>query len=41
MRSGCSATLAPGLLGQALDEQGLTLLDAVLLAAGLDDRVHG
>ena len=25
--------------GQPLDEQGLTLLDAVLLAAGLDDRV--
>src|SRR4051812_24973859 len=31
----------PGLVGQALDEQGLALLDAVLLAAGLDDRVHG
>src|SRR3954468_1141418 len=30
-----------GLVGQALDEQGRTLLDAVLLAAGLDDRVHG
>src|SRR4051812_24687994 len=28
-----------GLAGQALDEQGLALLDAVLLAAGLDDRV--
>ena len=28
-------------VGQALDEQGLTLLDAVLLAAGLHDRVHG
>src|SRR3954463_3958402 len=28
-------------VGQALDEQRLTLLDAVLLAAGLDDRVHG
>src|SRR5215217_9420082 len=26
---------------QALDEQGLILLDAVLLAAGLHDRVHG
>src|SRR4051794_39428412 len=26
-------------IGQALDEQGLALLDAVLLAAGLDDRV--
>src|SRR3954454_2812723 len=30
---------APGVAGQALDEQGLALLDAVLLAAGLDDRV--
>src|SRR3954466_6129301 len=30
----------PGLVGQALDEQGLALLDAVLLAAGLHDRVH-
>src|SRR4051794_29710064 len=29
-----------GLLGQALDQQGLALLDAVLLTAGLDDRVH-
>src|SRR4051794_9276323 len=28
-------------VGQALDEQGLVLLDAVLLAAGLHDRVHG
>src|SRR4051794_32589269 len=28
-------------IGQALDEQGLVLLDAVLLAAGLHDRVHG
>src|SRR4051812_26127473 len=29
------------LVGEALDEEGLALLDAVLLAAGLDDRVHG
>ena len=29
-----------GVVGQPLDEQGLALLDAVLLAAGLDDRVH-
>src|SRR4051812_14715817 len=28
-----------GLVGQALDEQGLPLLDAVLLTAGLDDCV--
>src|SRR3954463_13565461 len=28
-------------VGQPLDEQGLALLDAVLLTAGLDDRVHG
>src|SRR3954451_4539170 len=30
---------AAGVAGQALDEQGLSLLDAVLLTAGLDDRV--
>ena len=29
-----------GVVGQPLDEQGLALLDAVLLATGLDDRVH-
>src|SRR3954451_15668676 len=28
------------LIGQALDEEGLALLDAVLLAAGLHDRIH-
>src|SRR5579871_5427508 len=28
-------------VGQALDPERLPLLDAVLLAAGLDDRVHG
>src|SRR5436190_1473445 len=34
--------LGAGVGAQALDEQGLALLDAVLLAAGLDDRVgHG
>src|SRR5207302_856332 len=27
-------------IGQTLDEQGLALLDAVLLPAGLDDCVH-
>src|SRR5690606_10920762 len=29
------------LRGKTLDEQGLALFDAVLLAAGLHDRVHG
>ena len=30
----------PFVLGQAFDEKGLPLLDAVLLASGLNDRVH-
>lgn len=32
--------LVPGLVGQLLDEEGIALGHLVLLAAGLDNRVH-
>src|SRR3954452_24104333 len=38
---GLEVELGAGVARQPLDEQGLALLDAVLLATGLDDRVHG
>src|SRR4051794_9296205 len=40
-QEGLEVELGAGVARQPLDEQGLALLDAVLLATGLDDRVHG
>src|SRR5919197_1429894 len=39
-QDGLEVDAGTGLAGQALHQERLALLDAVLLAAGLDDRVH-
>src|SRR3954447_3567698 len=39
-KQGLEVELGAGIARQPLDEEGLALFDAVLLATGLDDRVH-